>query len=128
MTFRRTVNPAVMLTAVTAGALSVMAEPAMAGGVGNLLSPAFGVACANENAGARTTGAPSVGTGTATGVLVGLPVGSGLNQCGGADLPAQNLSRLFDRPTAPVFKATGQAVYALPETVLAARYGPAQSG
>ncbi|MFI8169805.1 chaplin family protein [Streptomyces sp. NPDC085931] len=42
--------------------------------------------CANHNTGARADGVTQHGTGTAGGNLAGLPIGSPLNQCGGADL------------------------------------------
>ncbi len=62
----------------------VTAAPASAGGVVDILSPTFGNNCANHQ-GSRTNGVTTAGTGTATGNLVGLPVASPLNQCGGAD-------------------------------------------
>ncbi|MFI1677412.1 chaplin family protein [Streptomyces sp. NPDC020607] len=60
-------------------------SPAWAGGIGDFLSPAFGTSCNNHH-GARAEGATSHGTGTASANLAGLPVGSPVNQCGGADL------------------------------------------
>ncbi|MFI7388505.1 hypothetical protein [Streptomyces sp. NPDC049813] len=62
------------------------APQASAGGIGDFLSPAFGTSCANLDNGARAQGSTSHGTGSAGGNLLGLPVGSALNQCGGADL------------------------------------------
>jgi hypothetical protein len=64
------------------------AGPASAGGVGDLLSPAFGTACANHHTGARASGATTHGTGAVDGNLAGIPLGGALNQCGGADAPA----------------------------------------
>ncbi|MGZ3097062.1 hypothetical protein [Streptomyces sp. H62] len=61
------------------------APPAAAGGVGDFLSPAFGTACGNHG-GPHAAGSTSHGTGTVGGNLAGLPIGSPLNQCGGADL------------------------------------------
>ncbi|WP_037897633.1 hypothetical protein [Streptomyces sp. NRRL S-920] len=72
-------------TAVAGGILA--AAPASAGGIGDFLSPAFGTSCANHNARSQANGATTAGTGTADGNLLGLPLGSPLNQCGGADLP-----------------------------------------
>lgn len=78
---------AVGLVGVTVGCGLASAAPATAGGVGDLLSPAFGTSCANMNTGARANGVTRQGTGTAGGNLAGVPVGSALNQCGGADAP-----------------------------------------
>ncbi|MGW9448655.1 chaplin family protein [Streptomyces sp. NPDC055632] len=64
------------------------ASPAWAGGVGDFLSPAFGTSCANHHTGARADGTTTHGTGAANGNLAGLPLGSPLNQCGGADILA----------------------------------------
>ncbi|MFB7747547.1 hypothetical protein [Streptomyces sp. NPDC056132] len=75
------------VSALALGASLASAIPATAGGVGDFLSPAFGTACGNLNNGARADGVTSSGTGTGGGNLVGLPMGSALNQCGGADLP-----------------------------------------
>ncbi|MET9936348.1 MULTISPECIES: hypothetical protein [unclassified Streptomyces] len=74
------------------------AAPASAGGIGDFLSPAFGVTCANHHTGARADGATAAGTGTAGGNFLGLPLGSALNQCGGADLtsPQAMLSYVGD--------------------------------
>ncbi|WP_353963737.1 chaplin family protein [Streptomyces sp. NBC_00083] len=62
----------------------------MAGGIGDFLSPAFGTSCANQNTGAHANGATTHGAGSASGNLAGIPLGSPLNQCGGADLPQVN--------------------------------------
>jgi hypothetical protein len=87
------------LTAATAAASLLSAVPASAGGVGAFLSPAFGTECSNHNAGALAGNATRSGTGTAGGNLVGLPVGSPINQCGGADVPGlQRLSRVGMMP------------------------------
>lgn len=64
-----------------------IAVPASAGGIGDFLSPAFGTNCANHHTRPHATGTTTAGTGTADGNLLGLPLGSALNQCGGADLP-----------------------------------------
>ncbi|MEV5342027.1 hypothetical protein AB0K93_26620 [Streptomyces sp. NPDC052676] len=74
------------LVAASVGAGIATATPAAAGGIGDFLSPAFGTACANLNNGAHADGLTRSGTGTAGGNLAGLPIGSALNQCGGADL------------------------------------------
>ncbi len=84
----RTATTTVTLTAVSAGVALTAATPATAGGVGDFLSPAFGTSCANLLTGARAEGATTHGTGAADGNVAGLPVGSALNQCGGADAPA----------------------------------------
>ncbi|WP_228974818.1 hypothetical protein [Streptomyces sp. DH12] len=78
---------AFVLTATAAGTILATTSPATAGGVGDFLSPAFGTSCANHHTGARAEGATTHGTGAANGNLAGLPLGSALNQCGGADLP-----------------------------------------
>jgi hypothetical protein len=57
----------------------------MAGGIGDLLSPAFGSACTNEHTGAAAQGTASTSTGTGGGNALGVPAGSPLNHCGGAD-------------------------------------------
>ncbi|MBT2369703.1 hypothetical protein J7E88_31650 [Streptomyces sp. ISL-10] len=54
--------------------------------MGDFLSPAFGISCANHDTAPRLDGATRHETGTASGNLAGLPIGSPLNQCGGADL------------------------------------------
>ncbi|MCD9904751.1 hypothetical protein LUR56_40820 [Streptomyces sp. MT29] len=74
------------------GAGLTAAAPASAGGVGDFLSPAFGVNCANHHLGTQAAGARTAGTGAANGNLLGLPLGGALNQCGGADLPDANAS------------------------------------
>lgn len=78
------------LTAAALGAGIAGAAPASAGGIGDFLSPAFGVTCANLHNGARAQGATTQGTGAANGNLAELPLGSALNQCGGADLLPQS--------------------------------------
>ncbi|MEU2438361.1 chaplin family protein [Streptomyces rubradiris] len=78
-------------SAVALGAALGPAAPAWAGGIGDFLSPAFGTACANLHTGARAAGTTTHGTGAANGNLAGLPLGSPLNQCGGAD-PLPNLA------------------------------------
>ncbi|KUH38257.1 hypothetical protein ATE80_13805 [Streptomyces kanasensis] len=73
------------VTAATSGVLT--AGPASAGGIGDVLSPAFGTNCANHDVGAQPAGTTTTaGTGAANGNLLGLPLGSPLNHCGGADL------------------------------------------
>ncbi|MFD7541377.1 chaplin family protein [Streptomyces sp. NPDC059819] len=66
------------------------AEAASAGGVGDFLSPAFGTDCANLHTGAQASGSTTRDTGAGGGNLLGLPIGSPLNQCGGADMPGQD--------------------------------------
>ncbi|MCX2971194.1 MULTISPECIES: hypothetical protein [Streptomyces] len=85
---RRTAATATALTAAVLGTALTTAGPASAGGIGDVLSPAFGTFCANHHTGAHATGATTSGTGAANGNLAGLPLGSALNQCGGADAPA----------------------------------------
>ncbi|UNO43363.1 hypothetical protein [Streptomyces sp. MST-110588] len=87
MTTRRTPTVLSALTAAV-GAGVGLAAPASAGGVADLLSPAFGTLCANRHTGAHADGFTRQGTGTADGNLAGVPIGSALNQCGGADAPA----------------------------------------
>ncbi|MFH8405382.1 hypothetical protein ACH4FX_11505 [Streptomyces sp. NPDC018019] len=72
-----------MAAAAFAGGLTA-AAPAFAGGVGAFLSPAFGNACA-QHTGPRTGGATTYGAGPG-GLLVALPFGGSVNQCGGTDL------------------------------------------
>ncbi|MFQ3556001.1 hypothetical protein QZN11_04215 [Streptomyces gramineus] len=64
------------------------ASPAAAGGVGDFLSPAFATSCANQHTGANAAGKTTNGTGTANGNFLGLPLGTALNRCGGADAPS----------------------------------------
>ncbi|MFJ6669057.1 hypothetical protein [Streptomyces sp. NPDC091383] len=86
MTLHRRALGALALTAAAGSGLAT-AAPASAGGVGDLLSPAFGTTCANHRVGGHTTGATTAGTGAANANVLGLPLGSALNQCGGADFP-----------------------------------------
>lgn len=85
MTMRRALT-ILAITIITAGGGLGAAAPASAGGIGDLLSPAFGTSCANRNTGARLGGIADQATGAAGGNTAGLPIGSPLNQCGGADL------------------------------------------
>lgn len=78
-------------TAVSSGLAS--ASPASAGGIGDFLSPAFGTSCANLNNGAHAAGNTHHGTGMVGGNLAGLPIGSPLNHCGGADLDPDVLAQ-----------------------------------
>ncbi|MFW3470110.1 hypothetical protein ACN24M_01215 [Streptomyces microflavus] len=66
---------------------ALLGSPAHAGGVGDFLSPAFGTDCENHHTTPYATGTTTAGTGAAGGNLLGLPLGSPLNQCGGADAP-----------------------------------------
>lgn len=112
MSTRKTMSTAVV-AAVIVGTGAATAAPAAAGGVGDFLSPAFGTACANLNNGARATGATTHTTGTAGGNVAGLPLGSPLNQCGGADigLPAKSYTgravALTVRITKPALESLG---------------------
>lgn len=83
MTMRKTGIGSVLT--VTAAATLDTTSPASAGGVGDFLSPAFGAGCANQQTGAHARGTTTHGTGAANSNLAGLPIGSPLNQCGGAD-------------------------------------------
>jgi hypothetical protein len=85
MTVCKTTTAAV-ITLAGLGTGLVTAAPASAGGVGDFLSPAFGTSCANQETAPRIDGTTHHETGTASGNLAGLPIGSPLNQCGGADL------------------------------------------
>ncbi|MFH8350553.1 hypothetical protein [Streptomyces sp. NPDC018045] len=80
---------AMAVSATALGTALAPAAPAAAGGIGDVLSPAFGTSCANLHTGARANGTTTHGTGAANGNPAGLPVGSALNQCGGADDPAE---------------------------------------
>ncbi|AWT46803.1 MULTISPECIES: hypothetical protein [Streptomyces] len=86
MIHRCTVATATALTVAALGTALATADPASAGGILPIASPAFGTMCANHHTGAHATGATRSGTGTVGGNLAGLPLGSALNQCGGADL------------------------------------------
>lgn len=77
------------LTAAAVGAGLATGTPAAAGGIGAFLSPAFGTSCANHH-GAHAAGATTAGSGSVTGNLAGLSLGSPLNQCGGADVPDED--------------------------------------
>ncbi|MER7110589.1 hypothetical protein [Streptomyces sp. NPDC000229] len=87
MSTHKAMSTAVVAAAIVGTGVGT-AAPAAAGGVGDFLSPAFGTACANLNNGARATGSTTHTTGTAGGNVAGLPLGSALNRCGGADVPA----------------------------------------
>ncbi|WP_157882438.1 chaplin family protein [Streptomyces silvensis] len=82
---------AVLVLAAASGTGFAGVAPAAAGGVGDVLSPAFGTSCANRH-GAHAVGTATHGSGSGDGNLLGLPVGSPLNQCGGADLPAPDFT------------------------------------
>ncbi|MGW4220318.1 hypothetical protein ACWEJZ_25315 [Streptomyces bacillaris] len=71
-------------------ALAALTITASAGGIGDFLSPSFGTDCANWDARAHAAGETTAGTGTANSNLLGLPLGSPTNQCGGADQLLQN--------------------------------------
>lgn len=73
-------------------ALGLSAGPASAGGILPIGSPAFGTLCANRHTGGHANGTTSHGTGTANGNFASLPLGSPLNQCGGAD----SFKNIFD--------------------------------
>lgn len=94
-----TIRKALTVFTLSAGAAATslaMASPASAGGIGDFLSPAFGTNCKNHH-GARADGAAAHGTGATNGNLVGLPIGSPFNQCGGADSkPDLPISALLD--------------------------------
>ncbi|MER6393702.1 hypothetical protein ABT236_35250 [Streptomyces sp. NPDC001523] len=77
---------AFVLTAGSVAAALAAASPASAGGVGDFLSPAFSTNCVNHDTVPHAAGATTAGTGAADGNLLGLPLGSPLNQCGGADV------------------------------------------
>ncbi|MEV7641378.1 hypothetical protein AB0O32_15690 [Streptomyces rubiginosohelvolus] len=83
---RRTGCAFALGAASIAAALST-AAPATAGGIGDLLSPAFGVDCENHRIGSQASGGTAHGTGTIGGNVGRIPLASALNQCGGADLP-----------------------------------------
>ncbi|MFJ7063730.1 hypothetical protein ACIQVA_39870 [Streptomyces microflavus] len=100
------------LVTVTMGAGLVAAAPASAGGIGDFLSPAFGVNCANHNTGTQAAGATTAGTGAANGNLLGLPLGGALNQCGGADLPGENKGGISFGDSARVEKMNSNIVNA----------------
>lgn len=74
---------------ITAAAAPGFATPASAGGVGDFLSPAFGISCVNHH-GSHAEGAAGPGTGAADGNLAGLPIGIPMNHCGGADSPIED--------------------------------------
>ncbi|ORT59765.1 hypothetical protein [Streptomyces sp. CB03238] len=80
-----TARRAGVLAALTIATLATTAGTATAGGIGDFLSPAFGTLCANSG-GPHAQGAATNAGGGAGGNIAGLPVGSPMNQCGGADL------------------------------------------
>ncbi|MEV6720403.1 hypothetical protein AB0M94_05675 [Streptomyces xanthochromogenes] len=90
MTTTRTAT-ALAVVAAAIGSGLVAAGPAAAGGVGDFLSPAFGTDCENHRIGAQATGATTSGSGTVSNNNGKLPLLGALNQCGGADMPGQNL-------------------------------------
>ncbi|GGZ97075.1 hypothetical protein GCM10010371_66160 [Streptomyces subrutilus] len=85
---KRTCTTALIIWAAGTTAALGAISPAAAGGVGDILSPAFGTNCANQRTGADAAGRTTNGTGAANGNLLGLPLGTALNQCGGADAPS----------------------------------------
>ncbi|MEV7676449.1 hypothetical protein [Streptomyces sp. NPDC088752] len=95
MTYRHTLTTLALTATALTGTVAA-AAPAAAGGIGDFLSPAFGTDCANHNTGARADGATTAGTGTANSNVLGLPLGSPLNQCGGADLVPRSVNLDFD--------------------------------
>ncbi|MGI5451187.1 hypothetical protein ACQEVM_36535 [Streptomyces sp. CA-243310] len=64
------------LTAAAIGASIATAAPASAGGIGDFLSPAFGVNRANRNNGAHANGTTTQGAGAIGGNIAGIPIGS----------------------------------------------------
>ncbi|MGW0917184.1 hypothetical protein ACWD1Z_36630 [Streptomyces sp. NPDC002784] len=91
----RTFARGAVVTVTLLGSAPVV-SPAWAGGIGDFLSPAFGTSCANHHTAPRADGATTHGIGTATGNIAGLPVGSPLNQCGGADMSdICNITQIF---------------------------------
>ncbi|GGY64251.1 MULTISPECIES: hypothetical protein [Streptomyces] len=85
---KRTCTTALIIWAAGTTAALGSISPAAAGGVGDFLSPAFDTNCANQRTGADAAGRTTNGTGAANGNLLGLPLGTALNQCGGADTPS----------------------------------------
>ncbi|MBT2369704.1 hypothetical protein J7E88_31655 [Streptomyces sp. ISL-10] len=67
--------------------MSQLAGPVWAGGIGDVLSPAFSNGCNNRQL-AHAGGVTTHESGTANANLAALPIGSPLNHCGGADLTA----------------------------------------
>ncbi|MEU6935194.1 hypothetical protein ABZ943_00535 [Streptomyces rubiginosohelvolus] len=88
----RSAATAVAFAAAAIGAGLAAAAPASAGGIGDLLSPAFGTDCENHRIGAQATGATTSGSGTVSNNNGKLPLLGALNQCGGADLLPTDLS------------------------------------
>ncbi|WP_228973221.1 hypothetical protein [Streptomyces sp. DH12] len=78
---------AVALVTTATVFLAAGAGTAFAGGVGDLLSPAFGTSCTNHGAPAAV-GAAERGSGTVGGNITGFALGSPFNHCGGADVDA----------------------------------------
>ncbi|WP_392895556.1 hypothetical protein [Streptomyces sp. LN699] len=90
MTTYKAATTFVFTAGAAVAALTAAATPASAGGIGDILSPAFGTNCANHRTAPHAAGATTAGTGAADGNLLGLPLGSPLNQCGGADLTPES--------------------------------------
>ncbi|GCD41931.1 hypothetical protein GKJPGBOP_01589 [Streptomyces paromomycinus] len=76
---------ALALTGAMAGVSVAVAPVASAGGIGVLLSPAFGTLCANRP-GAHASGA-TTGGGPVSNNIAKVPFTTPLNHCGGADMP-----------------------------------------
>lgn len=89
---------ALALTTTAFGVVLGGAGSAAAGGIGDLLSPAFGTACANHGVGGQAAGEARGGSGHVDGNTVGVPLANALNQCGGADLPGQDAVINLARP------------------------------
>ncbi|MGA4801188.1 chaplin family protein [Streptomyces lavendulocolor] len=64
-----------------------LATPASAGGIGPIGSPAFGNECFNRSTDALARGSTSYATGLVGGNVLGVPLSTPRNQCGGADFP-----------------------------------------
>ncbi|MFH8407187.1 hypothetical protein ACH4FX_20685 [Streptomyces sp. NPDC018019] len=74
----------VTVAGMAVGAGIAAAAPAAAGGVGSVLSPAFGTTCANRD-GTQARGSTTHSSGAGGGTLAALPIGSPFTQCDGAD-------------------------------------------
>ncbi|GAB2629012.1 hypothetical protein GCM10027168_70880 [Streptomyces capparidis] len=87
MSPRLAARAVLVLAFLAAGSLGLSAAPARAGGIINILNPAFGNGCENHYQHASARGAVATHPGSVSGNGVGVPVTGPVNQCGNADLP-----------------------------------------
>ncbi|WP_461011413.1 chaplin family protein [Streptomyces capparidis] len=93
------------------------ATAARAGGIVDILAPAFGNGCVNTGNGAAACGTATASPGNGAGNTIGAPVTGPTNYCGNADAlplpaaPADDADNdADDRPSEPVCTNTGMII------------------